>query len=92
MLLNLDQRKIAQISFECSLHHEQYTPGIPWLSLRGPRISSNLDFMVMRLFRTDGGLGLVFKAVQISKWMKVFNDAESRRLNLFKRRIWDQGN
>jgi len=88
----LGSRKIAQISFECSLHHEQYTPAIPWLSLRGPRISSNLDFMVMRLFRTDGGLGLVFKAVQISKWMKVFNDAESRRLNLFKRRIWDKGN
>ena len=88
----LGSRKIAQISFECSLHHEQYTPAIPWLSLRGPRISSTLDFMVLRLFRTDGGLGLVFKAVQISKWMKVFNDAESRRLNLFKRRIWDKGN
>ena len=87
----LGSKTIAKISFECSLRHEQYTPAIPWLSLWGPRISSNLDFMVMRLFRTDGGLGLVFKAVQISKWVKVLNDAESRSLNLFKRRIWDKG-
>ena len=41
--------------------------------------------MMMRLFRTDGGLGLVMKSVQISKKIRELNDAESRRLNFLRR-------
>ena len=55
---------------------------IPWISIRGPRIRTELEFMVMRLFRTDSGLGYVFKDVQIAKKMQNLIDNDQRKLNL----------
>lgn len=57
---------------------------IPWFPLKGPRISSDLDFMMMRLFRTDGGLGHVLKEVLILKEVKILNDRDRRRYLLHR--------
>ena len=57
---------------------------IPWLPLEGPRIRTDLDFMMMRLFRTDGGLGHVLKEVLILKEVKILNDRDRRRYLLHR--------
>ncbi len=58
---------------------------IPWFSYRGPFISTNLKFLVMKLFRTDSGLGFVFKELQVLQEVKALNDDDQRRVNLHKR-------
>ena len=57
---------------------------IPWLPLKGPRINTDLDFMMMRLFRTDGGLGHVLKDILILKEVKILNDRDRRRYLLHR--------
>lgn len=52
---------------------------------RGPRIQTNLDFLVLRLFRTDSGLGFVFRELQILEKIRHHNDDDQRRANLHKR-------
>ena len=64
--------------------HKLFT-SIPWFSIRGPRIKTDLDFMVMKLFRTDGGLGHVLREVQIYKEIKSMSKDERRRFHLHKR-------
>ena len=76
---------IAKFSFYSSLRPEQYHQHCSRYFTFYPRIHTDLDFMMMRLFRTDGGLGAVMKSVQISKKIKELNDAESQRLNLLRR-------
>lgn len=75
--------------------HKLFT-SIPWLAFHGPRIKTDLDFMMMKLFRTDGGLGHVLREVQILKEVKSLNDDERRRYNLHrreqsKRHLWTGG-
>lgn len=56
---------------------------IPWFTLGdGPRIRSDLDFMVMQLFRTDSGLGYTFKDVQTSLALKDLLEDDQRRLHI----------
>ena len=57
---------------------------IPWFG-GGPRIHTNLDFLVLKLFRTDSGLGFVFRKMQILEKIKHHNDDDQRRTNLHKR-------
>ena len=57
---------------------------IPWFG-PGPRIHTNLDFLVLMLFRTDSGLGFVFREMQILQRIKHHNDDDQRRTNLHKR-------
>lgn len=52
---------------------------------RGPRIKTNLDFLVLKLFRTDSGLGFVFREMQILEKLRHYNDDDQRRTNLHKR-------
>ena len=59
--------------------HRLFT-SVPWLI--GPRIKTNLDFLLLKLYRTDSGLGHVFKEVQIEKELKILNDDDQRRLYL----------
>ena len=88
----LGSEEIAKISFECSLQPDYIRTKLTLFTFfSGPRICTNFDFMMMKLFRTDGGLGLVLKAVQILGRIKVLNDADCRRLNLLKRHILDKG-
>ena len=70
-------------AFRNSLH-KLYT-AVPWISLHGPRIKTDLDFMMMKLFRTDGSLGYVLKDLQTLKKIKSFNSDERRRFNLHNR-------
>ena len=56
---------------------------IPWFTFHGgPRIHSNLDFMVMQLFRTDSGLAYTFKDIQTSLALKELLDDDKMRLHL----------
>ena len=56
---------------------------IPWFTFhRGPRIRSDLDFMVMQLFRTNSGLGFAFKDIQTSLALKDLLDDDQRRLHI----------
>ena len=64
--------------------HKLFT-SVPWLSLYGPRISTDLDFMMMKLFRTDGGLGHVLREVQVLKEVQHLNDDERIKYNLHRR-------
>ena len=50
----------------------------------GPKISTNLDFMVMKLFRTDSGLGHVFREMQVLQWIKEKEDHEQGIVELHK--------
>ncbi len=52
---------------------------------RGPRIQTNLDFLVLKLFRTDSGLGYIFRDMQILEKIRHYNDDDQRRTNLHKR-------
>ena len=63
--------------------HRLFT-SVPWLI--GPRIKTNLDFLLLKLYRTDSGLGHVFKEVQIEKELKILNDDDQRRLLLHDRK------
>ena len=54
---------------------------IPWFTWRsGPKIRSDLDFLVMQLFRTDSGLAYTFKDVQVKLALKDLLDDDQRRL------------
>ena len=90
----LGTKDVAKFSFQSGLSPKYYIPklpifvhkyidSIPWpFSLHGPRIKTDLDFMVMKLFRTDGGLGHVLREVQIYKEIKNMSKDERRRLYL----------
>lgn len=67
----------------------RFVTTIPWFSLRGPRIRNDLDFMVMKLFRTDSGLGYVFRDVQIEREVRSLIDDDQRRLNLHYKKHTD---
>ena len=91
----LGSKEVALFSFLSGLAPEYYVPfipvpnvckkfftSVPWLSFYGPRIKSDLDFLVMKLYRTDSGLGHVFKDVQILMELKHLIGDDQRRLSL----------
>ena len=57
---------------------------LPCLIGSGPRIVTNLDFLVLKLFRTDSGLGYVFRDMQILNCIKELNDDDLTRTELHK--------
>ncbi len=46
---------------------------------------TNLDFLVLKLFRTDSGLGYVFREIQVLLTVKNYNDDDQRRSSLHRR-------
>lgn len=91
----LGAKPVAQFSFQSGLSPVFYVPSLPvprwlrscftslpWILGSGPRIRSDLDFLLMKLYRTDNGLGHVFHEVQIEKEIKILADDEQRRLHL----------
>ena len=61
----------------------KFVTTVPWFTFGdGPKIHSDLDFMVMQLFRTDSGLGYTFKDVQTSLALKDLLDDDQRRLHI----------
>ena len=58
---------------------------VPLLDFYGPRIANDLNFLIMKLYRSDGGLGYVFNEVQVLTGIRALNNNERRRLGLHKR-------
>ncbi len=58
----------------------------PSLACAGPRILTDLDFLVTRLYRTDSGLGYVFKEVQIQTRLKELLHTDQKKLSLHVRK------
>ena len=56
---------------------------MPWTALHGPRISSDLDFMLLKLFRTNGGLGYTFRMTQVLLELKYLEKNGLRCLSLY---------
>ena len=50
----------------------------------GPRIRSNHDFLMLKLFRTDSGLGFVLREMQILLRIKALNDNDQRLVILHR--------
>ncbi len=95
----LGSKDCAQFSFSSGLSPVYYVPWIrfppcfkrfftsfPALACSGPRIRTDLDFLVTRLYRTDSGLGYVFKEMQILKRLKELIDIDQKKLSLHNNR------
>lgn len=49
-----------------------------------PQVNTDLDFLILKLFRTDSGLGYVFREMQVLRQINDLNDDDQRRVNLHK--------
>ena len=92
----LGAKEVARFAFESGFSTRYHVPklpvcnclhfcftSIPCLSFSGPNvIKTDLDFLVMRLFLTDRGLGHTFKEVQVEKELKHLADDDQRRLKI----------
>ena len=47
-------------------------------------IRSNYDFLVVKLFRTDSGLGYILKELHVARLLQMENNSELQRLSLYK--------
>ena len=63
----------------------RFFTSVPWLPPGEPRINTDLDLLMLKLFRTDGGLGYVLRELQILMEIKELNNNERRRLGLHLR-------
>ena len=64
----------------------------PYISLRSPyKIRSDYDFLVIKLFRTDGGLAHILREVHALQLLKEKNDEEYARINLLRRQLPYEG-
>jgi len=61
---------------------------MPWAAWRGPRISSTLDFMLLKLFRTNGGLGYTFRMTKVLQKLRYLNESDHRCLILHLQGQW----
>ena len=94
----LGSKQVARFAFESGFSARYYVPklpvcnclhfcftSVPCLSFSGPNvIKTDLDFLVMRLFLTDQGLGHIFKEVQVEKEIKHLVDDDQRRLKIHR--------
>lgn len=84
----LGAEEVANFSFSSCLLPKYYVPPQLWSGRSSwhswsPRINNDLDFLVMRLFRTDTGYGQVFKDLQVEREIKQQTDKEHKLLHLF---------
>ena len=54
----------------------------PVFSRAGLTISSDLDFMIIKLFQTDRGLGSLMKNVQVTRYLQLLQNVDRRQLSL----------
>ena len=65
---------------------------LPIYSFQSPyNIRSDYDFLMIKLFRTDGGLGYVLREVTSLRLLKKENDVEYARVNIYKRQVSHEG-
>ncbi len=79
----LGHRSVASFVVGSSFLQEHYVPKQSLSSAFVPRVKTDLDFLVMRLFRTDSGHGQVFKEIQIQREVEVRTREEYELLQLF---------
>ena len=90
----LGYQDIAKFAFTSGLSPESFVSPNPLLSphhsckerfraIFSPRIRNDLDFLLMRLFRADAGIGQAFKDVQIYKELKRHHDQDHELLHVF---------
>ena len=85
--VELGWKQVAYFCFQTGMSPHHHIPG--GVIITGPHVRSNLDFLVLKLFRTDSGLGFIFKEMQVLQEIRELNDDEQRRTNLHRRQ---QGN
>ena len=68
----------------CKGYIRKFFTSVPSPFGPGPRIMTNLDFLVLKLFRTDSGLGHVFREMQILLHIKELDDDDQGRTQLHK--------
>ena len=81
----LGSKHVAEFSFQSSIAPKQHKFSFSQLCCQpreGPRIKTNLDFLVLKLFRTDSGLGHVFREMQIFLHLKDLDGDDMRRTRL----------
>ena len=61
----------------------RYVSHISYWALFTPRIQSDLDFLLMQLFRADPSHGRVFKEIQIEKYLSQLYKEDHEKLHLF---------
>ena len=90
----LGYRDIAIFAFTSGLSPESFVPPSPLKCLHrscteyfgaifSPGIRNDLDFILMRLFRADAGIGQAFKDIQIHKELKHHLDQDHELLHVF---------
>ena len=97
----LGSSEIADFSYHYGLPSQYYVPKLPLLYFCGtglrylfkfsrtsgePRIKTDLDFLIMVLYCTDGGLGHILKEGQVGNVLKQLYDDDRRRLNIHARK------
>ena len=94
----LGAEKVSQFSFQSGIQTEYYiapfsrflfcqrclSTFLPYFSwrFRSPGISTDLDFLLLKLYRTNAGLGQVFKEVEIDLVTQSLMDNEQEILTL----------
>ena len=79
----LGSKSIAKFVVSSCLLARYYVPK-PWLSHPfSPRVTNDIEFLLMRLYRTDAGHGKVFKEIQIQKEINQRNKEHSELLQMF---------
>ena len=88
-------KNVAKFSFQSGLPFKYHSPKLflrKWLSFCTPyNIRSDYDFLVIKLFRTDGGLAFVLREVHTLRLLKEENHLEYTRVNMYKRQLVYEG-
>lgn len=90
----LGYRDVAKFAFTSGLSPESFVPSSPLKCLHrsciervgaifSPGIRNDLDFILMRLFRADAGIGQAFKDIQIHNELKHHLDQDHELLHVF---------
>lgn len=67
----LGYRETALFAFTSCLRPEEYVHANLWKRPLKPGIRSDMDFLLMRLFRADSGHGNVFKDIQVMQYKHI---------------------
>ena len=91
----LGAKRVARFSFQSAIQSDFHVPSswycprcfshfITYISLpfTSPMVSTDLDFMLLKLFRTNAGLGCVFKDVQIDLALQTMIDEDQLAVRL----------
>lgn len=90
---SLGYKLVAEFAFTSCLPPEEYVNESIWRKPKHfftPRISCDLDFLVMRLFRADSGHGRVFKDIQVIKEIKSLVTQDHILLHLYNDAVYDE--